>query len=151
MAKNIIVAEREFRCAKCGRIDRYEPYASPLHCGQPMHAAEELLYKGGDPEEGRVDVVTMVHPAKKPIPDLVYKAEFDRIVSGLDFEVGDDDLLYEIWFLRPGRYKGEKIGWIVETPLTWRWAMVPGVATRGGACLDQVTAMDKMISALDEG
>jgi hypothetical protein len=147
----VITLEREFRCSKCGRIDRYEPYASPQHCGVFMDVEEELLYSGGDPEEGRLDVIDMVDPAKRRIQDPIYRKQWDTIVSGLDFELGSNDKVYEIWFLRPGRYKGEKIGWVVETPLTWKWQMVPGVATRGGACLDQITAVDKMISALDEG
>ena len=148
--KNVIRLEREFRCSSCGRVDRYEPYATPLHCGAPMNAQDELLYSGGDPEEGRIDVIDMPDPSKRVVPDAVYQAEFDKIVRGLDFPLADGKL-YEIWFLRPGRFKGERIGWIVETPLTWKWQMVKGVKTRGGACLDQITAVDQMISALDEG
>jgi hypothetical protein len=131
--KRILQIEREFRCFACGRVDRYEPYAAPVCCAALMKAGEEMLYHGGDPEEGRIDAITL---KKENWPHGIFE---------------NATAIVEIWFLRPGRYKGEKIGWMTDTGLAVHWRMVPGVTPQAGIALDRASALECMIAALDRG
>lgn len=123
-----------FTCPVCRKQERYEPYAEPRCCHQLMQPGQELYYTGGDPEEYRIDVLKLW---RNELPSHFQELDVDKVG--------------EVWFLKPGRQKGERIGWLVEGKLAWQWYMVPGVNPGEGVALDRVEALDAMISALDRG
>lgn len=132
--KRVLKIERDFRCFVCGVVDYFDPYAEPVHCARPMRPGEDMRYHGGDPEEGRIDAIRL---KKEHWPEGIFEHHGDEIV--------------EIWFLRPGRYKGEKVGWLTDTGLAVHWRMVPGVTPEAGLAMTRNQALDDMISALDRG
>ena len=126
-----LVVQRAFRCFECGKIDVYEATAEPVCCSKPMRAEREL-FKGGDPNELRVDLVEIPGKSEE-------KAHWLKI--------------YEVWFLKPGRSTGELLGLMGETLLAYEYIMVPGIAShsREGSGPSKDAVVEKMLLALDEG
>jgi len=149
---------RRYDCASCKKtervVGRYNLYKTITCCGQAMTPRDQIEYVGGDPEEGQVDLIHMPPPGSQRhgLRDAIYQAEHETVTRRFEhaYDPASDDV-YEVYFLRPGRRHGERIGWVHQTPLAWHWKMVPGVATSGGTALGSVECIDAMISALDEG
>lgn len=145
MTAQIITIQKEYRCLGCGQIDVYsaELQARPVHCGQPMMEGR-TLFRGGDPHSVRVDLVeiTRTELARK----LFGETAHEEVPPGWS-------PAFEVWFLKPGRLKGERIGWMGESNFGWEYRMVAGVSqvSARGHALSKRKCVEKMILALDEG
>lgn len=135
MTKRIVTLQRVFRCCSCGRIDVYDVFAEPVHCGRPMDAEREL-FRGGDPEALRIDLVEYVRGGADDlqVAESVFTPPSTWITS------------WEVWCLKPGRQNGERIGWLGETLVGYAYQMVPGIPSYLAAGL--VTNREDALAAI---
>lgn len=150
--------ERGFRCQVCNRVDFYvDPFAEPVHCGSPMLPDDEVRWIGsGDPKTALIDSIGCDPPVNDPYGPfkvLHWKSSLPSMLS--DFDARSVEA---VWCLRPGRAKGERIGWLVKSQLVGaggaksvRWFMVPGVSPSEGVSPSRPEAFGAMLEAIERG
>lgn len=133
----IITPSREFRCYSCGRIDRYDIDAKPVHCGREMKPGATSVPRSGT---FRVDLVKLK-------PGNPKWKENDRW--------GDQ---WEVWLLWAGRQgkQGEDdslfIGTVGQTPLQgWEFEMAAGYTPLGGAGFNRDPVVAEMVMIATQG
>lgn len=131
-----------FRCDGCGQIDLYATgSAIPFHCNRSMGLVKKLWF-GGD--KGDVHLSSIV---------------LDEKVTPLGFFVSDRSWpsnwkpAFELWQLRHGRVKGERIGWYgkIEALEAWEFVMTAGVVPAEGRGLTKDSIISQMWSAINAG
>ena len=133
--------EKEYKCLACGNVQVAEPWAEPQHCGFRM-AEGAILFKGGDPN--RLNV-SMVEIPKDKVSALI---NFEtRTLLNLD---PSWEPAFEVWFMKPGRKDGERIGWCGKTLLGWGYQMVDGVSSisKEGVAPTRDGVIERMLLAL---
>ena len=103
----------------------------PLCHGAPMEVLGPLFPPRTNPDE----IVVSILEVREPPPE----------------ECADWKNPRQVWFLKPGRQGGEKLGWIGEGFLSWKYLMVAGVreSFRRGLALSRPRAINAMLVELD--
>ena len=125
---------REFRCMTCGRVDKYETDAKPIHCGVEM--------QGGETDPGRkgafrIDLVKLQKGNPKRMP------EFD-----------DQWEVWLLWANRPGKKSGEseQIGFLGKSTLGMYYPrMMPGLPSLTRAFFEKHDAVLAMTEIATSG
>ena len=125
------MTQARWLCPTCKRSEVADAAASPV-CHLPMDCLGPLFPTGKDPE---AIPVALLEVYTEPVPDDAAHWTDRR----------------EVWFLKPGRDQGERIGWLGKASLSWRFLMTPGIAEtrRQGHALTKLSALSKMLAELD--
>lgn len=130
--------------ARCGACERVEVVDAPLVApandnwtpichGAPMEVLGPLFPPRTDPHDVQVSLLDV----KEPPPEECAEWKNPR----------------QVWFLRPGRQGGEKIGWLGESPnaLGYHYLLVAGVREtyRRGFAATKARAVSDMLLELD--
>ena len=123
----------DFRCYECGKVTQEPIDKDVVCCGRSMSQSGKVVEEG---DEQRVDIVKIASYGYNPF--------------GTHEHFPD---VWEVWFLKPGRTNGERIGWFAKTTLAFKYKMVPGVRSvvAEGTAFTRNGIINKMISALAEG
>ena len=126
--------QSRFGCKKCDRIDVADHSAAAvMMCHGPMDLLGPLFPARRDPDTLDVALIK----TKWSVPPG-------------DCEGWKD--VREVWFLKPGRQDGERIGWIGKGLLGWKYLMVAGIAEtkRRGMAIRKSGAIESMLTELDK-
>ncbi len=135
---------QEFLCRHCGRY-KLEPMSEhgsvvPVCHNEQMVAGAVRSDAGRDTERLSVDIIQL---RGGPITEQLFGEKAP--LAGWQLQG-----TYEVWFLAPGRERGERVGWLRQGMLGWEYRMGPGVpeADGSGVAVSRKDAVTKMLLVL---